>query len=119
MVSKEMGLVTLVEGAFPFRNEQRANTHVTMTAPDTRQKVETLHVLSGDHNGLVPQVIHKGISAHGHHTVSFEDDGEGLVMADNDRFRKTGAHRGTYGNHTKNNGYDHLSHSCHVTMTCH
>ena len=92
MVNKEAGLVALVEGAFSFRDEHRVDMRITVTAPDTGQEVAALRIIGGDHDGLMPQVIHEGFSAHGYHATPFEDNGDGLIMANENRFGEADAH---------------------------
>ncbi len=89
---QEVGLVTLVEGAFSFRDEHCADAHITVTYPDAGQETAALRVIGGDDDGLMPQVIHEGVSAHGDNAPPFEDNGDGLVMANKDRLRETDAH---------------------------
>src|SRR5258708_2299828 len=107
---KEVGLVTLVEGAFSFRDKHRADARITVTYPHAGQKEAALRVIGGDDDGLMPQVIHEGVSAHGDNASPFEDNGDGLVMANKNRLRETDAHRGEHGNHTNYCGNDHFSH---------
>ena len=91
-MNKEAGLVALVEGAFSFRDEHRMDAHITVTAPDTGQEVATVRGIGGDNDGLMPQVIHEGVSAHGYHATPFENNGDGLAMVNENRFRKADAH---------------------------
>ncbi len=88
---KKVGLVTLVEGAFSFRDEHHADARITVTSPDAGQENAAPRVIGCDDDGLVTQVIHEGVSAHGYNAAPFEDNGDGLVMANNDRFREADA----------------------------
>ena len=80
-MNKEAGLVALVESTFSFRDEHRADTRITVTALDDGQEVAALRVIGGDDDGFVAQVVDEGVSAHGNNASSFEDNGDGLVMA--------------------------------------
>ena len=89
---KKVGLVTLVEGAFSFRDEHRVDARITMTSLDACQEVAARRVLGGDDDGFMPQVIHEGVSAHRYNASPFKDNGDGLVMANKNRLREADAH---------------------------